>query len=300
MPHRRNIDIDLLRSFVTIIEVKSFTRAAERLLRTQSAISLQMKRLEEQLECRLFERGGRGVEPTEAGTLLLGYARRILSANDELVGRMAEPLVEGAVRVGTPEGFAAEHLAPVLARFARAFPKARMQVRTGSSEALSAARAAGELDLLIETRVANGADGEGASDGAGEALSREALVWCVAEGAEPEVRTASQGANLRLVSSAHPCPIRGAAERSLTEAGLPWTLVFEAGSRGAVQAAVGAGLGVAVLPRGSVLAGMHRLTAAEGLPALPDVETVLVTREGAGLVAERLRAFLLSVFDNRS
>jgi DNA-binding transcriptional LysR family regulator len=65
-------------------------------LRTQSAISLQMKRLEEQLGCRLFERGGRGVEPTQAGTMLLGYARRILAANDELVGRMAEPLVEGS------------------------------------------------------------------------------------------------------------------------------------------------------------------------------------------------------------
>jgi DNA-binding transcriptional LysR family regulator len=293
MPHRRNIDIDLLRSFVTIIEVKSFTRAAERLLRTQSAISLQMKRLEEQLECRLFERGGRGVEPTDAGSLLLGYARRILAANDELVGRMAEPMVEGSVRLGAPESFAAEHLAPVLARFARAFPKARLEVRTGPPAALCAAQAAGMLDLRVETRVANGAG----TAGEGDLLTREALLWCVAEGAEPD--ESSRDLPLRLVATCSPCPIRDATKQALDDAGVPWTLVFEGSSRGSVQAAVGAGLGIGVLPRSSLLAGMHRLTAAEGLPPLPDAQTVVIARPGAGLVAERLRAFLLNVFDHR-
>ncbi len=292
MPHRRNIDIDLLRSFVTIIEVKSFTRAAERLLRTQSAISLQMKRLEDQLECRLFERGGRGVEPTEAGTLLLGYARRILAANDELVGRMAEPLVEGEVRIGAPEAFAAEHLAPVLARFARAFPRVTMQVRTGPAERLADDRAAGALDLTIETILGDRPDGA-------EELMREALVWCVAEGAEPEARPGMAGQPLRLVMTAAPCPIRSAAERALVDAGIPFNLMFEASSRGALTSAIGAGLGVGILPRGSITSGMHRLNDAEGLPALPDVTTVLLARPGAGLVAERLRGFLLSVFDHR-
>jgi DNA-binding transcriptional LysR family regulator len=292
MPHRRNIDIDLLRSFVTIIEVKSFTRAAERLLRTQSAISLQMKRLEEQLDCRLFERGGRGVEPTEAGTLLLGYARRILAANDELVGRMAEPLVEGEVRIGAPEAFAAEHLAPVLARFARAFPRVEMLVRTGAAKDLAAAQADGQLDLRIET-------GLGDRPGGAEELSREALVWCVAEGAEPEARPGAAGQPLRLVASAAPCPIRAATEQALETAGISYRIVFEAGSRGAVSSAIGAGLGVGILPRGSITAGIHRLSDAEGMPPLPDATTLLVTRPGVGLVGERLRSFLLSVFDHR-
>jgi DNA-binding transcriptional LysR family regulator len=292
MPHRRNIDIDLLQSFVTIIEVKSFTRAAERLLRTQSAISLQMKRLEDQLECRLFERGGRGVEPTEAGTLLLGYARRILAANDELVGRMAEPLVEGEVCIGAPEAFAAEHLAPVLARFARAFPRVHLQVRTGAAERIAEDRARGILDLTIETVLGDRPEGA-------EELTREALVWCVAEGAEPGARPGMAGQPLRVVMTAAPCPIRAAAERALADAGIPFTLVFEASSRGALTSAIGAGLGVGVLPRGSIASGMHRLNDAEGLPALPDVRTVLQSRPGAGLVAERLRAFLLTVFDHR-
>jgi DNA-binding transcriptional LysR family regulator len=292
MPHRRNIDIDLLRSFVTIIEVKSFTRAAERLLRTQSAISLQMKRLEEQLECRLFERGGRGVEPTEAGTLLLGYARRILAANDELVGRMAEPLVEGEVRVGAPEAFAAEQLAPVLSRFARAFPRVSMQVRTGSTADLAAAQSAGEIDLRIETVL-------GERPAGAEELTREALVWCVAEGAEPEARPGAAGQPLRLILTTSPCRVRATAEQALAEAGVDSRVVFEGSSRGAVVSAIGAGLGVGVLPRGSIASGMHRLSDAEGLPSLPDVSTVLVSRPGMGLVAERLRGFLLTVFDHR-
>jgi DNA-binding transcriptional LysR family regulator len=292
MPHRRNIDIDLLRSFVTIIEVKSFTRAAERMLRTQSAISLQMKRLEEQLDCRLFERGGRGVEPTEAGTLLLGYARRILASNDELVGRMAEPLVEGEVSIGSSEAFAAEHLAAVLARFVRAFPKVRMRVRTGGAHELSELQERGALDLRVETVL-----GERPSTGA--ELTRETLVWCVAEGAEPESRPGATGQPLRLVVPTAPCATRLVAETALKDAGIPYVIVFEGSSRGSLLSAIGAGLGVGVLPRGSIASGMHRLSDAEGLPFLPDANTLLFARPGIGLVGERLRAFLLSVFDHR-
>jgi DNA-binding transcriptional LysR family regulator len=296
MPHRRNIDIDLLRSFVTIVEVKSFTRAAERLLRTQSAISLQMKRLEEQLECRLFERGGRGVEPTQAGILLLGYARRILAANDELVGRMSEPLVEGTVALGAPEGFTTEHLSPILARFARAFPRVAMTVRTGPAGPLKAALAADKLDLVIESRLG----GSGANDG--DSLGREALLWCVADGAEPEALGAGDDEDrpeprpLRLVLTTDPCPLRTAALAALDAARIPWHITLETSSRAGVQSAVGAGLGVGVLPRSSLLAGMHRLNSAEGLPGLPELETVLHLRPGAGMVAMRLRSFLVSVF----
>ena len=292
MPHRRNIDIDLLRSFVTIVEVKSFTRAAERLLRTQSAISLQMKRLEDQLDCRLFERGGRGVEPTQAGTMLLGYARRILAANDELVGRMAEPLVEGSVRIGAPEGFASDHLAPVLARFARAFPKVHMAVKAGDSDDLEKDLGAGDLDIVIDSRV-------GPISGA-DPLGREELLWCVADGAEPEVGDVSTREPLRLISTNAPCEVRKAKLSALDQAGIPWRIVFETPSRAGVQAAVCAGLGVGVLPRSSMMAGMHRLNCAEGLPPLPEISTALSIRPDAGVVAKRLRSFLTTVFEGRS
>ena len=292
MPHRRNIDIDLLRSFVTIIEVKSFTRAAERLLRTQSAISLQMKRLEEQLDCRLFERGGRGVEPTQAGTMLLGYARRILAANDELVGRMAEPLVEGAVAIGAFEGFATEHLAPVLARFARAFPRARMSLVTGTEEELEQGLADRRYDMVITSTAGTPREGD--------LLMQEALLWSVADGVEPEIEHAASGGEpLRLVVGTSQCPMRDVTFEALSAAGLSWRIVYETGSCGGVQAAVAAGLGIGVLPRRSLLAGMHKLNSAEGLPPLPDLYTVLRMGPAAGLVAERLRSFLTTVFSGR-
>jgi DNA-binding transcriptional LysR family regulator len=292
MPHRRNIDMDLLRSFVTIIEVKSFTRAAERLLRTQSAISLQMKRLEEQLGCRLFERGGRGVEPTEAGTLLLGFARRILAANDELVGRMAEPLVEGRVRLGVPEGFATDQLTPVLARFGRAFPRVQMEVRTALTGDVGTLLHEQGLDLLIRSDVAGGDRLAGT-----DRLMSESLLWCAAEGAEPGADGGNGAGPLRLVAGAAGCPIRQTVEQALDEADVQWQLAFEGSSRASQQAAIGAGLGMGVLPRGSVLAGMHRLGEADGLPSLPELTTGLALRPGAGLVAERLRGFLVNVFE---
>ena len=187
MPHQRNIDMDLLRSFVTIIETKSFTRAAVRMARTQSAISLQMKRLEEQLETRLFERGGRGVEPTEAGVMLLSYARRILAANDELVGRLVEPDVEGDVLLRAPDGFAGQHLTSVLARFQRAFPLVRLQVATTPDGAVDA-----EPDLVLSTGLGR------APQGADE-LMRETLTWCVAEGSETVQSLGDSASPLPLV-----------------------------------------------------------------------------------------------------
>lgn len=292
MPHRRNIDIDLLRSFVTIVEVRSFTRAAERLLRTQSAISLQMKRLEEQLGCRLFERGGRGVEPTQAGSLLLGYARRILAANDELVGRMAEPSVEGVVRIGAPEGFLTEHLSPLLSRFARAFPRARMTARSGSGPDLQAAFEGGQLDLLITADVG--------PEPAGEPLLRETLMWCVADGADQDLVHIADGQPLPLVLTHEPCPVRRAMIEALDQAGIPWRAVVETSSRAGVQSAVGVGLGVGALPRGSVMAGMHRLNSAEGLPPLPQQTVAMLKQPSASAATNRLHLFLTSLFDGQA
>lgn len=292
MPHRRNIDIDLLRSFVTIVEVRSFTRAAERLLRTQSAISLQMKRLEEQLGCRLFERGGRGVEPTQAGSLLLGYARRILAANDELVGRMAEPNVEGTVRIGAPEGFLTEHLSPLLARFARAFPRARMSAVSGPAPRLRTAYETGQLDLLITADVGQEPDGQ--------PLLRETLIWCVADGADQDLMHIAEGEPLPLILTIEPCPVRRAMVESLDGAGIPWRVVVEASSRAGVQAAVGVGLGIGALPRGSLVAGMHRLNSAEGLPVLPRQTVALIKSPSASPATDRLHLFLTSLFDGQA
>lgn len=290
MPHQRNIDIDLLRSFVTIIESKSFTRAAQRLLRTQSAISLQMKRLEEQLETRLFERGGRGVEPTEAGAVLLGYARRILAANDELVGRMVEPDVEGPVVLRAPDGFTGQHLTLVLARFQRAFPRVQLRVVTSPES-----RAACVPDLEIRTLVSAASQTEPAEQG--DELLREVLTWCIAEGGE---RPDAKANPLPLILPPAGHPFRVSAEAALQSAGVAWILTFEAASRWTMQAAVSAGLGIGLLPRSLFVPGLHQLEETDRLPPLPDAISCLSIRPHAGPAAERLQAFLLQVFDQRA
>ncbi len=280
MPHRRNVDTDLLRSFVAIVETGSFTRAAERQLRTQSAISLQMKRLEEQLDSRLFVRGGRGVEPTEAGVLLLGYARRILTANDELVGRMAEPSIAGTVRVAAPEDVVAPHLAPALGRFLRAFSRVDADVRCGMPTA------GWEPDIWLED----------AAEGDADTVFREALVWVSADGGwhgqdEP-------GALIPLVTDMADMP--GSPHRiavdALNGAGLRWRVAMATPAREAVLAAVGAGLGVAVAPRSLVTPGLKLLGPEMGLPALPMRIVAMRTKKTAGPAAQRLADFLREVF----
>ncbi len=286
MPHRRNVDMDLLRSFVTIVEVKSFTRAADRMLRTQSAISLQMKRLEEQLGSRLFARGGRGVEPTEAGVLLLGYARRILAANDELVGRMVEPQVDGAISIGAPEDFSAEHLAPALARFSRAFPNVLLNVHCDLSANLRQDFAKGAYDLMLAyDRDADPADG---------AVWREPLVWVAGEGAwDPNE------AVVPLVTAAEPSMLRRIATEALESVQRPWRQAYMASSRAGTLAAISAGLGVGILPRGSLVPGVVALNGDSGLPMLPVASVHLHQRPDCGLAAQRLANFLDQVLGGK-
>jgi DNA-binding transcriptional LysR family regulator len=124
-----NLEVDLLRTFVTIAETRSFTRAAERLHRTQSTVSLQLKRLEELLGRQLLERSARHVGLTDEGDVLLGFARQMLEINDRAVARLTEPELAGLVRLGTPKDFATVHPPEVLASFARAHPRVVLEVR---------------------------------------------------------------------------------------------------------------------------------------------------------------------------
>jgi DNA-binding transcriptional LysR family regulator len=286
MPHRRNVDMDLLRSFVTIVEVKSFTRAADRMLRTQSAISLQVKRLEEQLGSRLFERGGRGVEPTEAGVLLLGYARRILAENDELVGRMAEPQIEGAVSIGAPDDFSAEHLAPALARFSRAFPQVALNVTCALSADLRRDFTAGSYDMVLAyDRDADPAEG---------AVWREQLVWVAGEG----IWDADE-AVLPLVTAPAPSLLRKVASEALDAAQRPWRVAYVSSSRAGTLAAISAGLGIGILPRGSLVPGVVALERDSGLPPLPVASVHLYHRPNSSLAAQRLADFLNHVLGGK-
>jgi len=287
-------DLDLLRTFVAVADHSGFTRAAERVARTQSTVSLQIKKLEERLGHRVFERepGGRGSEPriTPEGEILLNYARQILHLCDEARSRIMEPDVEGMVRLGTPEDFATVHLPHVLARFARAHPRVALQVNCDFTVNLLDGFSKGEYDLVLFKREPQGQTAlspVGLTGGTG--LWREVLVWA----ASPRL-VLEEHQPLPLVLAPSPDVYRKRALASLDAARRPWRIVYTSPSLAGLQAAVGAGLGVTVLPKGMVPAGLVMFGQHEhGLPELPDTEMVLYRAAGhlsrpATLLAEHI------------
>ncbi|NYZ17409.1 LysR family transcriptional regulator [Azospirillum sp. RWY-5-1] len=284
---QRNLDIDLLRSFVTIADAGNFTRAAERLGRAQSTISLQMKRLEETLGRSLLERNAHGVRITGEGEALLGYARRILALNDEAVGRLTEPELEGMVRLGTPEDFATTHLPAVLSAFAHSHPRVALEVTTDLTLNLLERFQGGEFDLVLVKREPMGPM-------QGMRVWREPLVWAALDRPSSWM-AASPGDALPLVVSPHPCVYRKRALAALDSCGRRWRIAYTSTSLAGAQAAVRAGLGVTVLPRDMVPAGLVTLGGEDGLPVLDDTEIALIEAPGTRSVpARRLAGHIVS------
>ena len=152
-----NLDMDVLRSFVTGIDLGSFAKAAVRLGRSPSAISLQLRKLEDQVGCPLLRRNGRGLALTEPGEMLLGYARRMLDLNDAAVSAVAAPALTGWVRLGLPQDVSETGLPAVLARFARLHPAVRVEAHVERDAVLRAEVEAGRLDLALVWDDAGGA-----------------------------------------------------------------------------------------------------------------------------------------------
>ncbi|MEP4293607.1 MAG: LysR family transcriptional regulator, partial [Rhizobiaceae bacterium] len=166
------LESDLMRSFAVIAEIGSFTAAARRLNRTPSAISMQMKKLEDQLGRRLFFREGRSVGLTADGEMLLSYAQDMLRLNEAAIARFQVPALEGLVRFGAPDDFGTQFLPPVLRRFADSHPQVEVEVVLGTTRDLLSRFEAGRLDLTLITSV-TGTN----NDGIGEIVYVEQLVW---------------------------------------------------------------------------------------------------------------------------
>jgi DNA-binding transcriptional LysR family regulator len=250
--HTANLDIDLLRSFAAVADTGSFTAAAELVARTQSAVSVQVKRLEEIVGRRVFERTSRSLALTPAGETLLGYARRILELNDESVRRIAEPPVAGEIRLGITEYFVPNELPAILARFAAAYPDVHLEVRMGLSRDLREELARKQFDAVIVRLAPRERD---------QAIWSEPQVWVAREGFEP-----ARGAVLPLALLPAPCVLREHALESLKRLKRPWKIAFTGSSMVSVQAAVCAGLGVSILPRSSLLPGMQVLPKGRNYP----------------------------------
>lgn len=264
-----NLDIDLLRTFVAVAETGSFTAAAGLVARTQSAVSMQVKRLEELLGRRVLERSSRSLALTGEGELLLDLARRMLALNDEGLRRIARPPLQGRVRLGVTEYFVPNELAGLLGRFAQAHPGVQLEVRMGLSRELRADLDAGRLDAAI-VRL------EGARP-ARAVIWSEPQHWVCAEGAAPP-----RGEPVPLVLLPEPCVLRRFALETLRAQKRPSRVAYTGSSMASVQAAVLAGLGVSIVSRSSVVPGMQVLPRGRTWPDPGSLDIGVLQGKGAG------------------
>lgn len=267
-------DTLLLKSFIAIAETGSFSEAADLVGRTQSALSLQIKKLEQRLDCTLFNRTARQVKPTEQGEIFLGYARRIMQLQWEAYSRLKEPDVAGEIRLGTPEDFATHYLSAVLATFREHHPRVQLNVQCDLTLNLIDGFKRDTFDLILVKRDPKAAKG-------GTKVWREPLVWAAADHHKPE-------APLSLVLSPEPCIYRARALAALNKARIPWRITYTSPSLAGTIAAVKAGLGITVLPANMLPQGIHPIRARSKLPALADAEIALIKREGLSKASEML------------
>ncbi|MCU0830955.1 MAG: LysR substrate-binding domain-containing protein [Rhizobiaceae bacterium] len=284
-PDPHVLDIDLLRAFAAIADTGSLTRAAARTGRTQSAVSLQLQRLEAAAGATLADRKARPVTLTDDGRTLLAHARRIIDAHDSALADLRGTKLAGVVRLGTPEDFATAHLPDVLGRFSAAFPDVALEVTCDLTLNLIEAWRNGAFDMVLVKREPHGA----AADGV--AVWRERLVWA----AGPKLITGKPV--LPLVVSPQPCVYRKRATSALTQAGLDWRIVYTSPSLAGTQAAVRAGLGVTVLPEGMVPADFKVLGEDAGLPDLKETEIALMARDPLSRPAQALRRQLVAALE---
>ncbi len=268
---RVNIDTQLLRSFVAVVETGGFARAADTLAITQPAMSQQMKRLEEMLGRPLFRREGRSLVLTAQGELLLGYARRMLELNDDLYRRFVEEEPREIVNLGMPEHFSEALLPLVIAAVHERYPNVQLVVKVGRSQPLAEQVDDGRLHLAL--LVGEPLEGPGTTR-----LQVAPLAWFGAEAGEAGAVGADVERDLPLVLFRAPCGIRQLAVAALEREAVPWRCVHESEDLSALRAAVRVNLGLTVLPNFQAYAGIRPLDGVAGLPPLPDIPVSLRRR----------------------
>jgi DNA-binding transcriptional LysR family regulator len=274
------LDLDLLRSFVSVVEAGGFTRAGERVHRTQSTVSQQIRRLEETFGRPLLHRTGKHATPTEEGERLLSYARRILALAEEARDVVARPAGDGVVRLGIPEDFAANRLARVLSKFARSRPGLRLDVRCDLSVKLRSDLERGELDLALMKRDAGGTGAIAAWP--------ENLNWVTSRSHPID----PQHNPIPLAVFPQGCLYRNRAIHALEAAGRGWHIAYTSPNFAGIQAAVSAGLGVSILPEASLLADHRVLQRKDGFPAITNTELALIAAPDASPATRRLADLL--------
>ena len=251
----RNLDITTLRSFVAVADSGGVTRAAGFLHLTQSAVSMQLKRLEEMLGLSLLDRSGRGIALTASGEQLLVYARRMIALNDEVIGKLTDQAFEGQLTLGVPHDVVYPAVPQVLKQFHAAYPRVRVQLESSTTRALKDQFARGECDVIITT--------ESGVDQGGETLAVKPLIWVGAPGGAAWRQRPLQLAFCRQ------CLFRAPITATLDAAGIGWTISVESESDRTVEAAVSADLAVHALIEGTQPPYLEVVDHGGALPALP-------------------------------
>lgn len=275
---QRMLDLERLHTFEAVVRLGGFTAAAAALHKTQSTVSIQLKRLEEAAGERLMERNNQGIRLTPAGETLLVYSRRLLQLNAEALAELNTHQLGGAVRIGLPADYSPAFLSAVLPTFGRAFPRIEVQVHCDLSSKLHAMLAVGDLDLAIGTFDAEGAEGIPLRD--------EALVWAgLADGRAVNARP------LPLALFPNTCQFRAAALHALQRTQIRYRVAYTSPALSGIETALQADFAVAAVARSSIRPPIVELDA--DLPALPTMRVTLLEAsslgEAAGLLSEAIR-----------
>lgn len=252
------LDLDQLHTFITIADTGSFTRAAEEVHRTQSAVSMQMRRLEERIGKPLFEKDGRMNRLTEEGDRLLSYARRMLRLNRETLAAFDDSSLEGQVRIGTPDDYADRFLPEIMGRFARSNPRVELSVVCEPTINLAELIRRGHLDIALVTQCDDVRPSE--------IVRKEPLLWVTSAS-----HSVHQEEILPMAFGRPTCQWRRVATDTLHRMGREHRILFTSWSATVIIAAVLSGLAVSVLPECALRPGMRVLGEADGFGPLPDI-----------------------------
>ncbi|HRJ69494.1 MAG TPA: LysR substrate-binding domain-containing protein [Beijerinckiaceae bacterium] len=280
------LDIDQLRSLIAIADTGSFTRAAEKVFKTQSAVSMQMKRLEEQLGRPIFHKEGRGARLNEDGDRLLSYARRIVGLSSECVATFSDAVLSGRVRLGVPDDYADRYLPEILARFTRSNPRVEVTVVCEPTPMLVDRLLGGDIDLAIVTLSK--------TLESGEVVRHERLLWVTSARHSVHEETP-----LPLALGRPTCGWRQAATERLDAVGRSYRVLYASWNSSAVGAAVLSGLAVGVLPESAIRPGMRVLLPSEGFAPLPEVRIALMRSKHADAsIVDALSTQIIDSLDN--
>ncbi len=279
----RSLDPDLLRTFMAVADAPSFAEAGQRLNKTQSTVSVQMRRLEEILETGLFEKRGRRSVLTSAGKELLDYAVRIVRLNDEAVGRFLRPAVSGRIRIGTPDDYAESYLPEIFGRFARSHPTVEVSLECLTSETLIRRVDEGALDIALVTLTR--------PHSRARVVYREQLQWIGGTCCESEKQSP-----LPLAVFEPGCVWRTLTLQAMDGAGMAYRIAYSGTNAAALAMVVREGLAIAAMPLRMAGEGFRVLGRTDGLPLLGSFDIGLVRGVDGNPVVDAFYDHVLECF----